>query len=359
MLSTSGGSFRSSVKCLHWQTFRSLSASSAIRREDDEGSDGALSALRERIQQDLRAQLGRSFKTFRLWQDKEAIPSGALWESEIKNAAAQSVFFIPIITPTVVASPYCRLEFESFLAREAELGRNDLVFPILYIDVPALEDNVRRQNDPVLSLIAQRQYVDWREFRYLDVNATEVRREVGRFCKDIRDALRRPWLSPEERRQQEEAAAQRQAEAERQRGQIEAKRRAEKETQQKTAEEARQKREAEAKRARIDALEANAREEEGRRKRQAGAEQQRAEAKHRADEERRKHETETEQRRKEDAEAKRGALALAWMEEIKGVRERRPLKKFAFVAVAASLIATLIAVIAISAVVVHVVTRTS
>jgi hypothetical protein len=112
-------------------------------REDDQGSHGALSALRDRVQQELRAQLGRSFKTFRLWRDKEAIPSGTLWEVEIKNAVAQSVFFIPIITPTVVASRYCRFELESFLAREAELGRDDLVFPILYIDVPELEDSAR------------------------------------------------------------------------------------------------------------------------------------------------------------------------------------------------------------------------
>jgi hypothetical protein len=92
-------------------------------REDDEGSHGALSALREYIQHELRAQLGRSFKNFRLWQDKEAIPSGTLWESEIKNAVAQSVFFIPIITPTVVASTFCKFELETFLAREAALRR--------------------------------------------------------------------------------------------------------------------------------------------------------------------------------------------------------------------------------------------
>ena len=114
-------------------------------REDDADSHGALSALRNRIQGELRGQLGRTAKTFRLWQDKEAIPSGTLWESEIKNAAAQSVFFIPIITPTVVASPYCRFELESFLAREAALGRDDLVFPILYIDVPGLEDAAERK----------------------------------------------------------------------------------------------------------------------------------------------------------------------------------------------------------------------
>ena len=81
-------------------------------REDDEDSHGALSTLRDRIQRELRSQLGRSMKAFRLWQDKEAIAAGTLWESEIKNAVAQSVFFIPIITPTVVRSPYCQFELE-------------------------------------------------------------------------------------------------------------------------------------------------------------------------------------------------------------------------------------------------------
>jgi hypothetical protein len=42
-------------------------------REDDVDSKGALSALRDRIQRELRGQLGRSARDFRLWQDKEAI----------------------------------------------------------------------------------------------------------------------------------------------------------------------------------------------------------------------------------------------------------------------------------------------
>jgi hypothetical protein len=143
-------------------------------REDDEGSHGALSALREHIQHELRAQLGRSFKNFRLWQDREAIAAGTFWEAEIKTAVGQSVFFIPIITPTVVNSPYCQLELNSFLAREAELGRSDLVFPILYISVPALNDAAKVQADAVLSLIAKRQYVDWRNLRHHDVNSRDV-----------------------------------------------------------------------------------------------------------------------------------------------------------------------------------------
>ena len=42
-------------------------------REDDEGSDGKLSKLRMRVQEELRAQLGRTKKDFSLFQDQAAI----------------------------------------------------------------------------------------------------------------------------------------------------------------------------------------------------------------------------------------------------------------------------------------------
>ena len=180
-------------------------------REDDEDSHGALTALRDSIQRELRGQLGRSMKTFRLWQDKEAIAPGTLWEAEIKTAVAQAVFFIPIITPTVIRSPYCKFELEFFLEREAELGRSDLVFPILYIRVPELEDGNRLDSDPVLSIIAKRQYLDWREFRHLDVQSTHVKATIERFCGNICDALHRS-LPPDQRGTPEEITARRQIE---------------------------------------------------------------------------------------------------------------------------------------------------
>jgi hypothetical protein len=228
-------------------------------REDDDDSNGALSALRERIQRELRGQLGRSMKTFRLWQDKEAIAPGTLWEAEIKRAAEQSVFFIPIITPTVVKSPYCRFELDSFLAREAALGRSDLVFPILYIKVPALDDSIQRENDPVLSIVAKRQYLDWREFRHREVTSTDVKEAVERFCAHISEALNRPWLPPEERRRKEEAEAE-----EKRRREAEAKRQTEeersrRETKQREAQEAqRKKEEAEAQRRHAEELQQKA-----------------------------------------------------------------------------------------------------
>jgi WD40 repeat protein len=223
-------------------------------REDDEAFKGSLTGLRDTIGRELAAQLGRSKRNFRLWQDKEAIAPGRLWESEIRNAVEQAVFFIPIVTPRMVNSRYCQVEFDAFLAREQELGRSDLVFPILYISVAGLDDETRWRDDPVLSVIGKRQYVDWRAFRHLDVQSTTVREAVEQFCSKIVEALHRPWLSLQERKQHEEAQAQQQREEERKREEAQAARRAEETRQQAEteasarAEEDRRRREAEAKR---------------------------------------------------------------------------------------------------------------
>ena len=68
-------------------------------REDDEAFRGSLSALRDAVQRELGAQLGRTKRNFRLWQDQEAIAPGKDWKAEITKAVEQSVFFIPIVTP--------------------------------------------------------------------------------------------------------------------------------------------------------------------------------------------------------------------------------------------------------------------
>ena len=133
-------------------------------REDDEDFDAALSSFRNAIQVELAAQLGRNRSNFRIWQDKFAIPHGAPWRKEISDAINQSVFFVPIVTPRAVGSTYCAFEFESFLAREMQLRREDLIFPILYIPVPDLDDGTWQQN-PVLKIVKERQYLDWRDYR--------------------------------------------------------------------------------------------------------------------------------------------------------------------------------------------------
>src|SRR5277367_3580213 len=152
-------------------------------REDDQGSGGGLSALRDAIQNELSAQLGRTQSDFRIWQDKAAISLGTLWEKQLTQGINNSVFFVPIITPRVLKSQYCAMEFQAFLAREAELGRDDLVFPILYIPVPALEDERLWRDDPILKVVGTRQYLDWGKLRHKDLHSIEVRERLELFCR--------------------------------------------------------------------------------------------------------------------------------------------------------------------------------
>jgi hypothetical protein len=220
-------------------------------REDDEGSGGRLSKLRERIQEELRGQLGRTKGDFRLWQDKVSIPHGELWEDSIKTAIFESVFFIPIVTPTAVKSRFCKFEFETFLARERELDRSNLIFPIVYIPVPALAGDGWRQ-DPLLAIIGSRQYEQWQNSRHLDPSSTEVALRVEKLCENICKALQQPWLSPQER---QEAEARQVAEDERHRQeklQEEARQRAEEERRREETETKRRLDEAEAEKRRQD-----------------------------------------------------------------------------------------------------------
>src|SRR5271169_3099050 len=78
-----------------------------------------------------------------------------------------------------------------------------------------------------------RQYVDWRPFRHLDVRTTAVREAIERFCDKIVNALREPWVSPEERGKQLEIEAQERSEEQRCQLQADATRREEEEARQK------------------------------------------------------------------------------------------------------------------------------
>jgi TIR domain len=235
-------------------------------RDDDEDFDRTLSSLRLTIGKELRAQLGRTKQDFRLWQDQDAIAPGELWETRIAEAINGASFFIPIVTPHAVNSKHCKFEFDTFLAREQELGRNNLIFPILYITVPGLADDAIRRNHPVLSVIGARQFVDWREFRLGPTDAPAYRKAIFQLCASIASALREPWLTPEEKRRQEQDLRLRKEAEARNRAKEEQRRREQDETNQYAAEaERRRKAEAEAQRS---ADEARRRQEEERRARE-------------------------------------------------------------------------------------------
>ena len=170
---------------------------SYARKDDDELYSARISALYSAIQHNLAALLGFGYPKFRLWRDTKDIQTGGHWQEEIKEAVGKSIFFIPIVTSEALDSGYCRFEYRTFLDRESELGRHDLVFPIIYASMPELQNEARWRADSNLFPIAERQFVDWHEFQRSDIHAEPLRTHIMNFCKAIVAALHRPRQVPE------------------------------------------------------------------------------------------------------------------------------------------------------------------
>jgi formylglycine-generating enzyme required for sulfatase activity len=191
-----------------WADLPDLAGFFSYSSADDERSGGALALLRRRICGELRKRL-RCRLT--VWQDEELIPGGPERADEIKEAIAESTFFIPTVTPGALRSDDCRTEFEAFLARERELGRSGLIFPVLYIPVPELQNATQRDGDEVLKTIHARRYADWTHIRLADVRSPEVEKQVRLLCERIVDMLQEPWESPEVSRLKAEIEEKKQA----------------------------------------------------------------------------------------------------------------------------------------------------
>jgi tetratricopeptide (TPR) repeat protein len=158
-------------------------------RFDDEHDGDFLTDFREHLSREVRAHSG---KPFRIFQDVEDIKVGQQFKQRIDAALAEITFFIPILTPSFFTSKWCRYELEQFLQHEARLGRGDLVLPVYYIRVPALDDPARRAHDPLAQTLAARQYIDWRDMRFEPIKTPSVRRALARMAQQIADALDAP-----------------------------------------------------------------------------------------------------------------------------------------------------------------------
>ena len=98
-----------------------------------------------------------------------------------------------IITPGFFRSRACRAAVERFLARERELGRDDLILPVYYVSTPELEDETRRQADELACVLASRQYADWRDLRFKSFTSPVVQRAIAQLATRMRDSF---WRLP-------------------------------------------------------------------------------------------------------------------------------------------------------------------
>jgi hypothetical protein len=154
-------------------------------RQDDDYSGGQLSELRALVGKAINLRRGEEV---RLFQDTEAIAIGADWEATIESAIAQTTFFIPLITPRFLKSTHCRDEFKLFRRRMSAMGRDDLIFPVHYVDVERIDPAETVFGDELLVLRRQ-QWIDFRPFQYEDVKSGKVRRWADTLAASVLSAM--------------------------------------------------------------------------------------------------------------------------------------------------------------------------
>jgi parallel beta-helix repeat protein len=165
----------------------------SYNRFNDDHDDGQLSAFRERLAAEVRAQTGREFAIF---QDRTDIAWGQNWRRRIDEALDVVTLLLVIITPGLFGSRECRAEVARFLERERKLGRSDLILPVYYIGARQMDDPVLRESDELARVLASRQLADWRELRFEPFTSPVVRKTVAQLASRMRDTFWQPDPGP-------------------------------------------------------------------------------------------------------------------------------------------------------------------
>jgi hypothetical protein len=164
---------------------------------DDSASGGRLSQLRQLLADQLQQHVGRT--QVHVFQDVASIAPGADWERQIREALAESSFFIPIVTPAFLQSEWCCREVTLFRAIMEQRGRDDLIVPIHYLDVDRFADARRGEcYDPaVFDFLRTKQWVDFRPLRLRNPGAEEVLQRLDTVAGWVQGALFKVVAEPE------------------------------------------------------------------------------------------------------------------------------------------------------------------
>lgn len=157
-------------------------------RFDDQHENGRLTEFCQRLSGEVRMQTGEEFPIF---QDRNDIQWGQNWKRRVVDSVDEATFLIPIITPNFFQSPACRDELTQFIEREKQLGRDDLILPVYYVECRLLNDPNRLADDDLAQVIASRQRADWRELRFEPLTLPDVGRMFAKMAVQISDALDR------------------------------------------------------------------------------------------------------------------------------------------------------------------------
>jgi hypothetical protein len=153
--------------------------------DDDQAEDGRIS----RLVNDIATQYEMiSGEKITLFLDKQDLKWGENWHDKVDSNLESVVFFIPVLSPRYFMSPECRHELRYFANRATQLGIKELILPLLYIDVPSI--NNENPTDELIALVKTFQWEDWRDLRFLEVVSEGYRRGVAQLAYRLVEANR-------------------------------------------------------------------------------------------------------------------------------------------------------------------------
>lgn len=157
---------------------------------DDEHSRGRIVQFAKDLVAYYDFLFGRKISLF---VDRDSLEWGSDWRTRLRDEAESTSFLLAVITPRYLQSPACRSEFLQFSAAAQREEEPRLLLPLVWVDVSSTD--VVAADDPVLSKIAETQFLDVGEVRRLVPNSPEydlLLEEVANRLKatvDARDAL--------------------------------------------------------------------------------------------------------------------------------------------------------------------------
>ncbi len=147
--------------------------------DDDTLDGGTILELAHLIEEEYNLLSGEPLELF---VDRSSIAWGDRWRERIDSALSQTTFFIPIVTPRYFTRTECRRELLEFAGKAKSLGVNELLLPVLYVEVQGFGTE---SPDDAVALIANTQYEDWRDMRLLEPHSREYRRAVNALARRL------------------------------------------------------------------------------------------------------------------------------------------------------------------------------
>lgn len=157
---------------------------------DDEQDGQRITLLASLLRAEYELLTGESLEIF----VDVALDWGDDWRSRIEEALAVTTFFIPIVTPRFFHSEECRRELVRYMSAAKSQGLEELVLPILYIEVPGLRDPVVA--DEAMALIAAREWADWTRLRLIDRDSADHRQAVNGLAERLLEISQRVEATP-------------------------------------------------------------------------------------------------------------------------------------------------------------------